>query len=587
MAAEATKNQPRKNRRLSSGLIILGCCMFIIASHNFFYHDVFEKMLLESGGDAPDAWAPPTKDRRNGIAPGGEGGALPALGGVDSEGFHPLAGIDCAPHGGPANADASEMVFWSDIESDSKYRSPFHRTESPQYLTFEPDHGGWNNIRMAMETVLVLAHATGRTLVLPPESKIYLLGNDSGKHKTDFTFNDFFHLDSIASEHDGIDVITMEEFLTKEGMAGNLKDSVGNVRTPPGDRVDWNGESHTELNKYLRAVGTHPHGWNPSDCVVGIPVSRDPSDIKALRDTMEKILLEKLPDNEKDYDGKPTPVDGPVVDRLKEMLSGRDKLCVYDQKLQDTLLMHMKVDHNDDSRLLTHFYAFLFFQSYMDDLYYKRFIRDHVRYIDEIVCAAARIVTSLRAQARAIGNNNPNGVYDSMHVRRGDFQYKQTRIPAEEILSISKEELEEGSVLFIATDERDKTFFKPIKERYSVFFLDDFLHEIEGINSNFYGMIDQLVASKGRIFFGTWWSTLSGYVNRMRGYYIAKHQLPGHEDGTMESYYFVPKGRRDQMRAYKPVKKPIYMREFPTAWRDIDKGIEAIHDENARQFSAK
>jgi hypothetical protein len=26
-----------------------------------------------------------------------------------------------------------------------------------------------------------------------------------------------------------------------------------------------------------------------------------------------------------------------------------------------------------------------------------------------------------------------------------------------------------------------------------------------------------------------------------------------------------------------PVKKPIYMREFPISWRDIDKGIDEIH----------
>ena len=36
---------------------------------------------------------------------------------------------------------------------------------------------GWNNIRMAMETVLVMAHAMGRTLVLPPQQKMYLLHN--------------------------------------------------------------------------------------------------------------------------------------------------------------------------------------------------------------------------------------------------------------------------------------------------------------------------------------------------------------------------------------------------------------------------
>ncbi|KAK7242287.1 hypothetical protein SO694_000134120 [Aureococcus anophagefferens] len=44
-----------------------------------------------------------------------------------------------------------------------------------QHVTFEPDNGGWNNIRMAFETVAVFAHATGRTLVMPPAQRLYLL----------------------------------------------------------------------------------------------------------------------------------------------------------------------------------------------------------------------------------------------------------------------------------------------------------------------------------------------------------------------------------------------------------------------------
>lgn len=72
-------------------------------------------------------------------------------------------------------------------------------------------------------------------------------------------------------------------------------------------------------------------------------------------------------------------------------------------------------------------------------------------------------------------------------------------------------------MLYIATDERDKKFFDPFREHYEIVFLDDFKHLLPGINTNFYGMLDQLVASKGRVFFGTFFSTLSGYVNRMRG----------------------------------------------------------------------
>ena len=54
-------------------------------------------------------------------------------------------------------------------------------------------------------------------------------------------------------------------------------------------------------------------------------------------------------------------------------------------------------------RLLTHFYAFLFFEDYDHDLWAKRFVRDHLRYVDEIQCAAARIASALKEKARASG----------------------------------------------------------------------------------------------------------------------------------------------------------------------------------------
>jgi len=361
-----------------------------------------------------------------------------------------------------------------------------------------------------METVLVLAHAMGRTLVLPPEQGIYLLGQQDkdGKHKTSFTFNDFFHLDQIAAEHKGLHIISMEEFLNRMGITGKLSTSTGQALLPPDDgRVDWNNHGLGRLWEYLRTVGVTPKGWEPGSCIAAIPQSPSVEDAETLQTLMDEILAEKhgpVPDPDKDVDfvDSPTAVDAPTVLRLKEMMAQRKKLCIYDQNLQSAPLIHFKMDHSDDSRLLTHFYAFVFFQDWRHDIWSKRFIRDHVRYIDEIMCAAARIVYAVRERAKG-NSRQKNGTianesYDSFHVRRGDFQYKMTRIEASKLFDLSKDQLIEGGTLYIATDERDKNFFKVLMDHYDVTFLDDYMHLLTDVNPNYYGMLDQLVASKGR-----------------------------------------------------------------------------------------
>jgi len=94
-----------------------------------------------------------------------------------------------------------------------------------------------------MESVIGLAIAMGRTLVMPPAQRMYLLAKGRGQQRTDFGFADFFPIKEMAAENDGLEIITTEEFLKKEAMTGNLKNKfTGKVSFPPGNRTDWDGQ---------------------------------------------------------------------------------------------------------------------------------------------------------------------------------------------------------------------------------------------------------------------------------------------------------------------------------------------------------
>ncbi|CAB9502629.1 GDP-fucose protein O-fucosyltransferase [Seminavis robusta] len=495
---------------------------------------------------------------------------------------HDLAGLKCDAYGGPSTDVAQEMVYWEDIPSDASFVSPFKRKDKTQYLTFEPDDGGWNNIRMNMETVLALAFAMGRTLVLPPEKEFYLLSKTKAEHggeqKKTFSFSHFFHMESIHNEHVGIDIITMTHYLESVAMKGGMVDRYhgGKVRFPPNNRTNWDGATEKEL-KYLYAYlreTSHTVVWTPEECLAAFPKSHKKDDEWQLHQMVKNMLEEDGVPHWEKYVGHPTPVDGDTLSRLKENWAQRKKLCIYNGIVQQQSSVHFPTDEKLNARLLVHFYAFLFFQDWRHDLWMKRFIRDHVRYIDEIQCAAARVVEALRKRVRERNAESHKGYFHTFHVRRGDFQYKATRVEADVMYRMAKKNLPEGSTVYIATDERNLTFFQPLMNHYDVVFLDDFIGVLgKQVNTNYYGMIDQLVASRGKVFFGCWFSTFTAYINRLRGYHADNHQEPGYKNGIVNSYYYAMEDRYDHMQQFYPVKQAFYAREFPAAWRLIDTSV--------------
>ena len=561
---------------------------------------------------------------------------------------HPVAGLSCQAHGGPNNDDpedldaqqvVNDMVYWRDLPNDAKWQSPFtsHDKKKKKYLAFESDEGGFNNIRMAFETALVLAIGTGRILVLPPEMDFYLLNPGSRLRpgsKRPFGFSDFYDLQAIAHEHQAaakggaFQMITFEEFLETEAMAGTLLDHrTGRPTFPPGNITNWNGglanfmvfrtnehlKGGNSLWNWMRRISYSP-AWAPDECVAAIPRvpgadARDELEHKVWQQGVQvgdAIRRASLPpvlrvnanmvwrNRFHSFDGNPTPVNATAKDRLSEVLAQRKSICLYNETLQNAQVLHLKGEQKSGQRMLVHFYAFIFFQDWRQDLWMKRFVRDHLRYHDDIQCAAARIVHAVRKQARIVNRNlkarqnqmssttlneHKNGddtSFHTIHIRRGDFQFKPLRhMTAESIYDDNvRRWFTPGKVLYVATDEKNMTFFEPLRKHYHLVFFNDFKHLLTGVDYHYYGMIDQLVAAMGDVFVGVFFSTFTGFINRLRGYHSQKRQLPGYQQGELPTtYYYAPNSlasKRRSMHKYQAVEPAFWQREFPVAWRDLD-----------------
>jgi len=222
---------------------------------------------------------------------------------------------------------------------------------------------------MALETVIGLAIAMGRTLVMPPEQRMYLLAKGRGKQKTDFGFADFFPIKELSDENDGLEIISTKQFLEMEAMTGNMRDkSTGKVSFPPENRTDWDGQDIKPLKEWLRNVA-HTPIWKPTECLAAFPASGDHEDVEVMK-AIQSQIHEFMPMKDQFLD-KPAPVDGTPFERMRENLSSRKDLCVYDEEMQNSPYVHFMCYHKLRVRMLVHFYAFLFFEDWREDLWMK------------------------------------------------------------------------------------------------------------------------------------------------------------------------------------------------------------------------
>lgn len=346
---------------------------------------------------------------------------------------------------------------------------------SNRYITFEDDTGGWNNIRLAFEVFVSIAWLTGRTLVVPPRARFYLLDRgpitvfDKKAHDTSSTYSDYYNFGVLGEE---IRIISTEEFLKESEVSQLMPSKVRNEveSVIDGSLRPFGNGHHTEYFLWLR----------------------------------EASFVEMWPSGPKlneDFN--------PLLPNLKE----QTKVLHFPMHVSKNLRFLSGASHLVDQ----------LHNSVASDCV-KNFIREKVTYRDFIFRKAATLVTK-------IGGSKG---YSAGHIRRNELQYKNVFIGGSKSLENIREVLKPNETIYLATDETEPDFFRAFEEQgYTLVRLSDlkesFPEEFVGFLPKYEGMLEQLICAMGREFFGTPSSTFSSYILRLRGYILGvKHECRFH-----------------------------------------------------------
>jgi hypothetical protein len=268
--------------------------------------------------------------------------------------------------------------------------------------------------------------------------------------------------------------------------------------------------------------------------------------------------------------------------RIEEFsLKHKRSLLPYDAEMHSHRAIYFP--GYESNRLLTHFYSYLFFATAQEDHLAKRYMRDRLRYHDEIFCVGSRIIEKLLLlEGSPLETTAPQ--YIALHIRRGDFQQKHTRLSAEEIVNLTAPLVPDRlqRIAYIATDEGNRSFFAPFAAAYkAIYFLSDLQNDtgIETVNGNYMGMIEQVVCAGAHTFIGTPLSTFTAYITRMRGYLNRTISLTHRQ--TNESYimdrrgvysrtYYYMKHHMHMLHTKPHVNFPLWVRDFADVFDAID-----------------
>lgn len=349
-----------------------------------------------------------------------------------------------------------------------------------KYLSYQPPGGGWNNQRVAFENAVVLAKLLNRTLIvhpLAPHQEILRLKR-SRKMSAGYEIYNMLPKDKLLPLSKVIDLKELSKLVPVKEVTS----------------------SHVEFLKKYKHFRWHRVCHNG---LVGMWVDTIP---KKTNEEKWKLLQRHMETNLPIYG------DLPLYRRI----------CKTEMKQYgNTSVRPVWGIWNELSNRTEDMLYFSEGSLYIRELLF--FDKTTVLNAHEWIMRFIRFAPDIRKRVADVleAMGHP---FNAIHVRRTDhpssFRIKQDYwlqlLNARDAVNLTK-------TLYIATDEEDKTWFKAFSEAgYNLYFAEDFSDQLRLGNVNLaviqdmLGLCEQLICAHADHFVGSYYSTFTMYIKRLR-----------------------------------------------------------------------
>jgi hypothetical protein len=324
-----------------------------------------------------------------------------------------------------------------------------------KYISFAPHDAGFVNVLMNFEVALALSEITGRTLIIPPNFWFFSISKGYGKEFFIDIFN-YFNKEFIFSNFNCIDFYDVPE----------LSEVFSKIE-----------RRETESKPYSYTGNIH----NYIEDLENITFTNELQEPCVLSDSQVVLYCGNVSDN---FD-------------LEKFSGRRPSLNLNSSK---------KFLHFEFNLYGSYWYSVYPGDKFKRNLLKKK-INSSLMYKEEFAEISKKVYNTI-------------GTYNSIHVRRNDFlqdraEHLSDISTSSKFSSIVKYLLKDDKPIYVATDEKDLSFFDELKKYKTLYFFKDFYDISDELLAS---IIEQLVCVNSEIFYGTYKSTYSKRINILRGY---------------------------------------------------------------------